>query len=87
MLDGVKQFISGAGAVDVYVVMARTGDPGPRGISAFVVARRRRGLSFGANEQKMGWNAQPTRQVIFEGVRVPPTPARWAARAAASASR
>ena len=71
VLDGVKQFISGAGVSDVYVVMARTGEPGPKGISAFVVTKDSPGLSFGANEVKMGWNAQPTRQVILEGVRVP----------------
>ncbi|MCV7378872.1 acyl-CoA dehydrogenase [Mycobacterium alsense] len=74
VLDGVKQFISGAGASDVYVVMARTGGPekpGPRGISAFVVEKGTQGLSFGALEEKMGWHAQPTAQVILEGVRVP----------------
>ena len=71
LLDGVKQFISGAGASDVYVVMARTGGEGPRGISAFLVEKGTPGLSFGAHEQKMGWNAQPTAQVVFEGVRVP----------------
>jgi alkylation response protein AidB-like acyl-CoA dehydrogenase len=74
VLDGVKQFISGAGASDVYVVMARTGGPekpGPRGISAFVVEKGTAGLSFGALEEKMGWHAQPTAQVILEGVRVP----------------
>jgi alkylation response protein AidB-like acyl-CoA dehydrogenase len=71
VLDGVKQFISGAGSSSVYVVMARTGGPGPRGISAFIVPADAPGLSFGANERKMGWNTQPTRQVIFEGVRVP----------------
>jgi alkylation response protein AidB-like acyl-CoA dehydrogenase len=71
ILDGVKQFISGAGSSDVYVVMARTGAEGPKGISAFVVEKDAPGLSFGAQEQKMGWNAQPTAQVIFEGVRVP----------------
>ena len=71
VIDGVKQFISGAGASDVYIVMARTGGDGPRGISAFVVEKGTPGLSFGADEQKMGWNAQPTAQVIFEGVRVP----------------
>ncbi|WP_438287113.1 acyl-CoA dehydrogenase family protein, partial [Mycolicibacterium fortuitum] len=69
VLDGVKQFISGAGSSDVYVVMARTGADGPKGISAFVVEKDAPGLSFGAQEQKMGWNAQPTAQVIFEGVR------------------
>ncbi len=75
VLDGVKQFISGAGTSDVYVVMARTGDPettpGPRGISAFVVHDDTPGVSFGADEHKMGWNAQPTAQVVFEGARVP----------------
>ena len=71
VLDGVKQFISGAGASDVYVVMARTGADGPRGISAFIVEKDTPGLSFGANEEKMGWHAQPTAQVILEGVRVP----------------
>ena len=74
VLDGVKQFISGADASDVYVVMARTGGPekpGPRGISAFIVEKGTKGLSFGAPEEKMGWHAQPTAQVILEGVRVP----------------
>ena len=70
VLDGVKQFISGAGVSDVYVVMARTGSDGPRGISAFIVEKDTPGLSFGANEEKMGWHAQPTAQVILEGVRV-----------------
>ncbi|PRC55931.1 acyl-CoA dehydrogenase, partial [Mycobacterium sp. ITM-2017-0098] len=69
--DGVKQFISGAGSSDVYVVMARTGSEGPKGISAFVVPKDAPGLGFGTDEQKMGWNAQPTKQVIFEGARVP----------------
>jgi len=74
VLDGVKQFISGAGASDVYVVMARTGGPetpGPHGISAFIIEKGTPGVSFGALEQKMGWHAQPTAQVILEGVRVP----------------
>ncbi|MFE2251320.1 acyl-CoA dehydrogenase family protein [Streptomyces lavendulae] len=71
VLTGVKQFISGAGAAGVYVVMARTGGPGPAGISAFVVERDDPGVSFGPNEQKMGWNAQPTRQVVLDGVRIP----------------
>ena len=75
VLDGVKQFISGAGASDVYVVMARTGfqetEPVHRQISAFLVENGAAGLSFGAQEQKMGWHAQPTAQVILEGVRVP----------------
>ena len=71
VLTGVKQFISGAGEASVYVVMARTGEPGARGISAFLVPADSEGLSFGANEKKMGWNAQPTRPVIFDEVRVP----------------
>ena len=70
-LDGVKQFISGAGAADIYLVMARTGGDGAGGVSAFVVEKETAGLSFGANERKMGWNTQPTRQVIMEGARVP----------------
>ncbi|WP_226345664.1 acyl-CoA dehydrogenase family protein [Agilicoccus flavus] len=69
-LDGVKQFISGAGVSDVYVVMARTGGPGAKGVSAFVVEKDTPGLSFGANEAKMGWNCQPTRQVVLDGVEV-----------------
>ncbi|MFF0273096.1 acyl-CoA dehydrogenase family protein [Streptomyces sp. NPDC004330] len=71
VLSGVKQFISGAGASDLYVVLARTGGDGPRGITAFLVERGDPGLSFGANERKMGWNAQPTRQVVLDGVRIP----------------
>ncbi|MFE5735840.1 acyl-CoA dehydrogenase family protein [Streptomyces celluloflavus] len=71
VLTGVKQFISGAGASQVYIVMARTGEEGPRGISAFLVDRDDPGLSFGPNEKKMGWNAQPTRQVVLDAVRVP----------------
>ncbi|MFJ2369128.1 acyl-CoA dehydrogenase family protein [Microbacterium sp. NPDC087665] len=71
VLTGVKQFISGAGEAAVYVVMARTGGPGAGGISAILVPGDADGLSFGALEKKMGWHAQPTRQVIFDGVRVP----------------
>ncbi|MCR2826186.1 acyl-CoA dehydrogenase family protein [Microbacterium sp. zg.Y909] len=73
VLTGVKQFISGAGESAVYVVMARTGDAtsGARGISAFLVPGDAPGLSFGPNEHKMGWRAQPTRQVVLDGVRVP----------------
>jgi len=71
VLDGQKQFISGAGMSDVYIVMARTGEDGPGGISAFIVEKSTPGLSFGANEKKMGWNAQPTRTVVLAGVRVP----------------
>jgi alkylation response protein AidB-like acyl-CoA dehydrogenase len=71
VLKGQKQFISGAGASDLYLVMARTGGEGPPGVSAFLVAGDTPGLSFGANERKMGWNAQPTRAVMFEDARVP----------------
>ncbi|MBV7672882.1 acyl-CoA dehydrogenase family protein [Streptomyces halstedii] len=70
-LTGVKQFISGAGAAQVYVVMARTGGEGAGGVSAFVVDKDDPGVTFGPNERKMGWNAQPTRQVVLEGVRLP----------------
>ncbi|WP_280227420.1 acyl-CoA dehydrogenase family protein [Nocardia farcinica] len=71
ILNGAKQFISGAGANDVYVMMVRTGDDGARGISALIVPADTPGLSVGPNEKKMGWNAQPTRQVILEDARVP----------------
>ncbi|TPJ80111.1 isobutyryl-CoA dehydrogenase [Mesorhizobium sp. B2-6-2] len=71
VLNGAKQFISGAGDSDLYVVMARTGSDGPKGISTFVVLKDASGLSFGANEHKMGWHMQSTRQVIFEDCRVP----------------
>ncbi len=72
LLTGVKQFISGGGTEkNVYIVMARTGDPGARGISAFIVPDGTPGLSFGPNEKKMGWNTQPTRQLILEEARIP----------------
>jgi alkylation response protein AidB-like acyl-CoA dehydrogenase len=71
VLNGSKAFISGAGTSDIYVVMARTGGPGPKGVSAFVVEKGTPGLSFGAQEKKMGWNAQPTAQVNFDDCRVP----------------
>ncbi len=71
LITGQKQFISGAGASDIYIVMARTGAAGAKGISAFIVPKDAEGLSFGANEKKMGWNAQPTRTVMFDNVRVP----------------
>ncbi|WP_026918355.1 acyl-CoA dehydrogenase family protein [Gordonia shandongensis] len=71
VLRGSKQFISGGGVSDVYVVMARTGDSGPRGISTFVVEKDADGLSFGPAEAKMGWHNQPTAQVVFDDVRVP----------------
>lgn len=71
VLNGVKQFISGAGSSAYYVVMCRTADTGNKGISTLVVPADSPGLSFGPNEHKMGWNTQPTRQVIFEDVRAP----------------
>jgi alkylation response protein AidB-like acyl-CoA dehydrogenase len=71
VLNGQKQFISGAGKGDLYVVMVRTGSDGPGGISTLVIEGDTPGLSLGANERKMGWNAQPTRAVIFENARVP----------------
>jgi alkylation response protein AidB-like acyl-CoA dehydrogenase len=71
VLDGSKAFISGGGVSDVYLVMARTGEPGPRGISSFVVENGTPGLSFGAPEKKLGWKSQPTAMVTFEGCRVP----------------
>ncbi|WGM38901.1 isobutyryl-CoA dehydrogenase [Caulobacter sp. NIBR1757] len=71
VLNGSKAFISGAGVSDVYVVMARSGADGPKGVSAFVVEKGWEGLSFGANEKKMGWKSQPTAQVNFDNVRVP----------------
>ena len=71
VLNGSKMFISGAGETDVLVVMARTGEAGPKGISAFVVPADAEGISYGKAEEKMGWNAQPTRLVTLENVRIP----------------
>ena len=71
VLNGAKQFISGAGDSDVYVTMVRTGEEGPKGISTIVVPKDAPGLSFGAVENKMGWHMQSTRQVIFEDCKVP----------------
>jgi alkylation response protein AidB-like acyl-CoA dehydrogenase len=73
VLDGTKAFISGGGVSDIYVVMARTGESGPRGISCIVVENGTKGLSFGAREKKLGWKTQPTAMVIFENCRVPVT--------------
>lgn len=70
VLDGTKQFISGAGAADLYLTMVRTGSAGADGVSALLIPKETPGLSFGANEKKMGWNAQPTRQVVLAGARV-----------------
>jgi len=70
VLNGSKAFISGAGTSDTYVCMVRTGDDGPKGISCLVIEKGTPGLSFGKKERKMGWNSQPTAQVIFEDCRV-----------------
>ncbi|PKQ07465.1 MAG: acyl-CoA dehydrogenase [Alphaproteobacteria bacterium HGW-Alphaproteobacteria-12] len=71
VLNGSKAFISGAGTSDIYVCMVRTGEAGAKGISCLVVEKDTPGVSFGAPERKMGWNSQPTAQVIFEDARVP----------------
>ncbi|HYD44640.1 MAG TPA: isobutyryl-CoA dehydrogenase [Phenylobacterium sp.] len=71
VLNGAKAFISGGGVSDVYVVMARTGEGGAKGVSTFVVEKGTRGLSFGPQEKKMGWSSQPTAQVNFDDCRVP----------------
>ena len=71
VLNGSKAFISGAGHSDLYVAMVRTGEAGAGGVSCFLIEKGTQGLSFGANERKMGWNNQPTAQVIFEDCRVP----------------
>jgi alkylation response protein AidB-like acyl-CoA dehydrogenase len=71
VLNGGKAFISGAGATDLLVVMARTGEAGANGISAFVVPSATPGISFGRNEEKMGWHSQPTRAISFDNVRIP----------------
>ncbi|MCF8471073.1 MAG: isobutyryl-CoA dehydrogenase [Parvibaculum sp.] len=71
VLNGSKAFISGAGISDIYVCMVRTGEAGPKGVSCLVVEKGMPGVSFGAPERKMGWNSQPTAQVIFEDARVP----------------
>lgn len=71
VLNGAKAFISGGGRSDVYVVMARSGGEGARGISCFVVDKDTPGLSFGAQEKKLGWKSQPTAQVNFDNCRIP----------------
>ena len=71
VLDGTKQFTTGGGVNDVYLVMVRTGEEGPNGITCLVVDRDTPGVSFGALENKLGWNASPTAQLIFDGARVP----------------
>ncbi|WP_176590741.1 acyl-CoA dehydrogenase family protein [Sphingobium sp. EM0848] len=71
VVTGSKQFISGGGENEIYVVMVRTGDEGPKGISCLVIEKDMPGVSFGAQERKLGWHSQPTAQVNFDGVRVP----------------
>jgi alkylation response protein AidB-like acyl-CoA dehydrogenase len=71
VLDGAKAFISGGGVSDIYVVMVRTGEGGPKGISCLVVEKGTPGLSYGAPEQKLGWKSQPTAMVMFDQCRVP----------------
>lgn len=71
VITGQKQFISAAGSADLYLAMVRTGGEGPKGISSILIPKDTPGLSFGANEKKMGWNAQPTRAVMFDQCRVP----------------
>ena len=71
VVTGSKQFISGADANDIYVTMVRTGEDGPKGISCLVIEKHMPGVSFGAQERKLGWHAQPTAQVMFDSVRVP----------------
>lgn len=73
VVSGSKQFISGGGENEVYVTMVRTGEEGPKGISCLVIDKDTPGVSFGANERKLGWHSQPTRQVMFDQVRVPVT--------------
>ncbi len=71
VVTGSKAFISGGGENEIYVVMVRTGQDGPKGISCLVIEKDMPGVSFGANEKKLGWRSQPTAQVNFDGVRVP----------------
>src|SRR5699024_1401001 len=71
VINGSKAFISGAGSTDVLIVMVRTGDAGPSGVSAFAIAADAPGISYGRNEPKMGWHSQPTRMITFDDVRVP----------------
>ena len=71
ILNGEKAFISGGGASDIYLCMVRTGEKGPKGITALIVEKDTPGLSFGPKEKKMGWNSQPTTAVIFQDCRVP----------------
>ncbi|MGJ8662684.1 MAG: acyl-CoA dehydrogenase family protein [Marinicella sp.] len=71
VLNGSKTFISGAGSTEILIVMARTGEAGPRGVSCFMVPADLDGISYGKKEDKMGWNSQPTRLITFEDVTIP----------------
>ncbi len=71
IVSGSKAFISGGGENEIYLTMVRTGEEGPKGISALVIEKDMKGVSFGANEKKLGWHSQPTAQVNFDEVRVP----------------
>ena len=71
IVNGTKQFITGGGVNDLYVTMVRTGDNGAKGISCLVIEKDQQGVSFGANEKKLGWNSSPTAQVMFDNVKVP----------------
>jgi alkylation response protein AidB-like acyl-CoA dehydrogenase len=71
VVNGSKQFISGGGENEIYVVMVRTGEPGPKGISCLIIEKGMDGVSFGVQERKLGWHSQPTAQLILEDVRVP----------------
>ena len=71
VINGSKMFISGAGDTDYLVTMLRTGGPGPKGISCVVIPSGTEGIQFGHNLHKMGWNSQPTREIVFDNVRVP----------------
>ncbi|NNC48309.1 MAG: acyl-CoA dehydrogenase [Sphingomonas sp.] len=71
VVSGSKAFISGGGENEIYIVMTRTGEPGPKGITALVIEKDMEGVSFGANEKKLGWHSQPTAQVNLDNVRVP----------------
>jgi alkylation response protein AidB-like acyl-CoA dehydrogenase len=71
VVNGSKVFISGAGETDVLVVMTRTGGEGPKGITALAIPANAEGVGYGKKEHKMGWNAQPTRMITFDNVRVP----------------
>ncbi len=73
VLNGSKAFTTGGGFTDLYIVMARTGDDSPKGISSILVEKETEGFSFGANEKKMGWNAQPTSELQFDNCKVPAT--------------